>query len=910
MKEPHHHQKQTQIQLEVNFYSSSIHSLAKTPGVFIRALVRILHFLLYSLLSFYPDPSQEIVRETTEFRPISPDLITTSSDRVPTLSRPTVPTLSLSIPVPCEENTDDQGFNLQKDVVDGSKRSVFTELRFQPTKMSSPYDEIDPFEFRDEVSSLPLSQRKRKSRDESCEPGNKRRKSQNFGGINMGEDVVVNDGKERFLKIVKTRIVTTTTTLVNTHTEVTYTAQDGACIRKESNIEFGEATKKTTTSESERREEVDVVPSQGRNTEQSTADASRPVQENPVLTALRDEGNSDVSLVMKNEDKNVPDKTESCSISESISRQHKQRDLKTPTVSQPTKDKDIIVPETVDKSAHELSESTSTPDTISPPLFPASSDSSAKPDDSVIVVSTEERSKAVKQPANVAMSSTKQKRSFSVDNPRTSRRSSTSACIPRVLQESTRVFAVWYDKQYYPGHVVYRYNDGAKYRIEFDDGNRKDDRGESIIVVDYLPCDQPVMFCEESGGVYCDGVIRGFYKNGDNKGYKVLREDKRIVRCPRSNVMLSGEQAAIFLSLRDSMTSNNLGSLDDTLSDDELHENISKRERRSHEKAAEKSGQNVPPTLPLKSSEQRRKKSGSSLKEAPIEPLADRDTNTKQKTQGKREKKKVVKMTPEKDSTTKRGAKTGVLSSNARNKRKDECLENSSTRKAKETLVKHRNSNASETPKSNRKSTGKKCAGNLDKYGSVDVNVRRVRRRLSSAMNSCHEKTQRIPTRSSPRKLESRAAAQNENLVLPRNKDVFRGYGFVLTGSDVTSSLNENSPGEEDEVYIRDDVTTQIRTGGGEVLKKFHEDYPRDSCFLLSNTCQTTAKYFNALVLGVPCLSHAWVRDCCAENRLISYNSYMLPAGRDLITEQLVEVQNYRNALGGLKVRKLGFFHQ
>ena len=34
----------------------------------------------------------------------------------------------------------------------------------------------------------------------------------------------------------------------------------------------------------------------------------------------------------------------------------------------------------------------------------------------------------------------------------------------------------------------------------------------------------------------------------------------------------------------------------------------------------------------------------------------------------------------------------------------------------------------------------------------------------------------------------------------------------------------------------------------------------------------------------------------------------MLPAGRDLITEQLVEVQNYRNALGGLKVRKLGFF--
>ena len=124
--------------------------------------------------------------------------MTTSPDLVTTISEPTVPTLSLSVPVPSEENTDEQGFSLLKDVLDVDKiatlptpsaRCIFTNVRerLQPARASSPDDEIDPFEFRDEVYTPPLSKRKRKSRYEE-RSGAKKRKSQDTGGINRSND--------------------------------------------------------------------------------------------------------------------------------------------------------------------------------------------------------------------------------------------------------------------------------------------------------------------------------------------------------------------------------------------------------------------------------------------------------------------------------------------------------------------------------------------------------------------------------------------------------------------------------------------------------------------------------------------------------------------------------------------------
>ena len=155
-------------------------------------------------LLLFPDSPTE---STTEFRPISPDSITTSSNLVTTVSRPTVPTLSLSVPVPCEENSDEQGFNLQKDVLDVDRTTPtppspakydFTHVRerYQPTNTSFSDDEVDPFEFRGEISSSLLSKRKRQSQDETRR-GKKKRKSQDIGSIDRWEDVQVleNDSK-------------------------------------------------------------------------------------------------------------------------------------------------------------------------------------------------------------------------------------------------------------------------------------------------------------------------------------------------------------------------------------------------------------------------------------------------------------------------------------------------------------------------------------------------------------------------------------------------------------------------------------------------------------------------------------------------------------------------------------------
>ena len=617
--------------------------------------------------------------------------------------------------------------------------------------------------------------------------------------------------------------------MIETQTEEIYTTLNGVIITKKSNVEFSDPTYKTTANESEKREKVDA--SQIIFDDFENTDKSR----NGNQSVQRRNTNSGPG---KDKVINVSDNTES---SESTSEQHEPCDLRSSKVVQPAKDKDIP-----DSSVNEPFENTSTPSTISPPLFPPASESasSTNPDDLVITFSTEEKTEVQpkKQATDDTTSLTKRKRQRSVVNPRTSR-SSTSPRIARVLRKGTRVFALWYDKQYYPGHVVCKCNDDTKYRVEFDDGNKRDIKGECIIAVDYLPCDQPVMFCKKTGGMYCEGVIQGFYKNGGDRGYKVLNEDKKIVRCPRSNLMLSAEQTAIFLSLRDSFPSDagSWESRDKSFSDDEPPETVVKRARRSHEKVTEKSDEKESPSGSRKSSA---KKSGSSLKDASTGPLVHRDIDTKRKTQEKRKEKKIITVLPEKDSTSAKrpgnAKKDKKLSSNNSTKKRQEEF-HSSTKTMRETLVKHRNSNADETPKSNRKSTGKKSAGkNLNNDGSINVNVRGVRRRLSTAMNSCHEKTRPIPTRTSPRKHDSRPVAQ-KNSILPTNKDLFRGYGFLLTGSDVTSSVSENSPGEEEQVYIRDDVIAQIKAGGGEVLKKFLKDYPRDSCFLLSNACQRTA---------------------------------------------------------------------
>ena len=163
---------------------------------------------MIDILLVYLDSSQHI-DSTIEVRPVLSDMITTSSDLVPTISDLNLPTLSLSAPVPADEdNSDEIGFNLQKDFfqkdvnttasLPAPAKSVFTNIRerYKPRKLSSPNnDESDPFAFRDDVSAQPLRKRKRISRNK--ESGAKKKKSRDASGINRNNDEQVweNGGK-------------------------------------------------------------------------------------------------------------------------------------------------------------------------------------------------------------------------------------------------------------------------------------------------------------------------------------------------------------------------------------------------------------------------------------------------------------------------------------------------------------------------------------------------------------------------------------------------------------------------------------------------------------------------------------------------------------------------------------------
>ena len=691
--------------------------------------------------------------------------------------------------------------------------------------------------------------------------------------------------KECFWKIVQTKVITKITTLIETETTVLYTAQDGTVIKKASLHEFSKPAIKTTTEEDETKEEVGTVPANitfgnvKGNLEDSHVEIHKPssatravsdqmetaTSRNDITASVKQSVRGNAASLNKNCEersntsqttRNVPDIGENSSSKHSRPVAEESKDIRNIDVAQLTKDCSDI-----SKSCR-LSNKTS--NNTSPPLFPTSSNSSSTSTSDFMTGNISNSDDMI------SSSKKKYKRSMAIDNQRTSRRSSNSPRVlhesPRMLHKGTRVLALWYDKHYYPGHVISKCNDDAKYRIEFDDGDRTDIMEQCIIVVDYLPCNQPVMFCEKARGEYVDGVIKGFYNSADERGYKVLREDKRVVSCPRKNVMLNTEQAAIFLSLRDSAV----------IKDDD-------ESRESFDNSPKLDRQNIVTKVARKCQEKSTRKTRSCEKDPLRKPFTDK--NGKRKVQKKKpEKRKVGKVLPEKRRPEEKHRKENIVK-----------------------LVTEKPS-TSETPKSSRKSS-REAAKSNDNIGTQDKELRAscVRRRLSTVMNSSPDKTHPIPLRSSPRKLNPKVV-KNENLILPTNKDLFRGYGFILTGSDVMNVSNENSSQEEDQSFVREHVRRQIRTGGGEVLEQFLEGtrvagiIPSNSCFLLSNASQTTAKYFNALVLGVPCLSHAWVRDCCLENRVISYKSYLLPAGKDLITQCLVEEQDYRDALRGIKV--------
>ncbi|KAL8869809.1 MAG: hypothetical protein Q9174_003991 [Haloplaca sp. 1 TL-2023] len=63
---------------------------------------------------------------------------------------------------------------------------------------------------------------------------------------------------------------------------------------------------------------------------------------------------------------------------------------------------------------------------------------------------------------------------------------------------------------------------------------------------------------------------------------------------------------------------------------------------------------------------------------------------------------------------------------------------------------------------------------------------------------------------------------------------------------------------------------------------------------LLADKHSRSAKYIQALALGIPCLSSRWIQDCVAKQRLVPWDTYLLAAGESTILDGAVRSRQLR----------------
>ncbi|XP_071510100.1 uncharacterized protein [Diadema antillarum] len=156
---------------------------------------------------------------------------------------------------------------------------------------------------------------------------------------------------------------------------------------------------------------------------------------------------------------------------------------------------------------------------------------------------------------------------------------------------------------------------------------------------------------------------------------------------------------------------------------------------------------------------------------------------------------------------------------------------------------------------------------------------------------------------------------------LPSNAALFRGMAFLLTQGEVvrrpralfdsSTSESETEESQDDTPFNKDYARRQIEAGGGVVLRDFDKSQrTRYKIYLVANTYCRTKKYFLALAVSMPCISHLWLRDCCRIDKVQNYRAYLLPAGESIETGGIVEWRGQRCVLSGLNVLVVSQYDQ
>ena len=431
------------------------------------------------------------------------------------------------------------------------------------------------------------------------------------------------------------------------------------------------------------------------------------------------------------------------------------------------------------------------------------------------------------------------------------------------LTPGTRVLAKWLDSYFYPGVITTKQYKNGRYLVTFDDGDKRRIPRENLIVKDLLPAGQSVMAQGDvEDDFYEGGVIVGHYREGNSRGYEIQTQSGAISRFPRSRVILSEQQADAILSSESSVnvtsgTSASIGA-------------HSLRMRKDTGGSAVSSG----------ASAHNITKSGSTSSKDTS------DTSSEEKTRGK----------------------------NAARASKHESPR----------LTKAATASADITPKSTKKSSHKvkakaRTAGHRiaesesssDEQRAATASKRRpVKRGLSSSYSAkspakpAVNEPFAVPARLSPRKEMFGKEDTAESPCLPRDRNIFAGLAFLVTGVGRDKHEPEESDSESERVeFNREHLKRQIEAGGGVVLSSFTQSQISSAeCFLISHTHQRTQKYFQSLASGIPCVSHMWINDSCTCNRRLDYKRYLLPAGESLEEGEIVECRPRRNILGGMRV--------
>ncbi|CAL1264124.1 unnamed protein product [Larinioides sclopetarius] len=140
-----------------------------------------------------------------------------------------------------------------------------------------------------------------------------------------------------------------------------------------------------------------------------------------------------------------------------------------------------------------------------------------------------------------------------------------------------------------------------------------------------------------------------------------------------------------------------------------------------------------------------------------------------------------------------------------------------------------------------------------------------------------------------------------------KHPKLFKDYAFLLTNAErkppVTSDT-ESSEVEEIMPFNKDELVDYILTRGGTILDKFEDiqKCAKKNIFLLANTYLRTMKYIKCLAAGIYCIKHHWVQNCCFKGEILNHSCYNLPAGKSLITNQIVEWHGKSDVLKGLKI--------